>query len=118
MHGYKSTGFKTSHEMAQRLHDMATFLAGRPDFALDTGGYLSNYDGKFSVSIGDKAKFVAATKAIGDSEKHYTEGTYPDFVISAKYAPLELKISRDSVCKKTVTYDCSPLFSVEEVEAL
>jgi hypothetical protein len=118
-HGYKSTGFKSSKEMAQRLRTIAEFLEDKDEFPMDFyGGYLSPTDGKFSISFEDKKKFTQAVKSIGSAAKHYTEGDHSKLVISADYAPIELNISRDKVCKKVVRYDCEPLFSPEEVEAL
>lgn len=118
MKGYKSTGYKDSRELANKLRGLAEFLESRETFTVSNGCFLSNHDGKASISMDDKSQFVTAVKAIGDAEKHYTDGEYSRLVISAKYAPLEISILRDKVCKKTVVFDCEPLFSVEEVEAL
>lgn len=118
-YGYKSTGFKSSKEMAQRLRAIAEFLEDHDEFSVkDNGGYLSTFDGKFGITFDSKETFVQAVKSIGSAAKHYTDGDWGKLVISADYAPIELSISRDKVCKKTVTYDCEPLFSPEEVEAL
>ena len=117
-YGYKTTGFKTSKEMAQRLRNIAEFLEDRDNFITENGAYLSTYDGKFSISFDDKAKFVQAVKSIGNAQKHFTEGDYGKLVVSADFAPIELNISRDKVCTKKVTYNCEPLFSAEEMEAL
>lgn len=117
-YGYITTGFNTSKEMAQRLRSLAEFLEDRDSFPTECGGFMSTYDGKFSISFDDKAKFVQAVKSIGNSVKHYTEGDYGRLVISAEYAPIELTIYRDKVCTKKVTFECEPLFSEVELEKL
>jgi hypothetical protein len=43
---------------------------------------------------------------------------YAELVVKATAAPFSVRISRDKVCKKIVSYDCEALFSAEEVEAL
>lgn len=92
-----------SREYAQKLKDIAEFLDSRPEF---------NY-------IGSKEDFVAAAKAIGDATKSVGDGEYANFTLTAKNCPdLKLIIPRDAVCRKTVKYECEPLFSHEEMEAL
>ena len=63
-----------------------------------------------------KEDFTAAAKALGTAKKVVTSSD--DFQLIAEGAPVTLSISRDKVCKKIVTYDCEPLFTPEEVEAL
>jgi hypothetical protein len=111
-------GYKTSKELVERLRQIADFLEAKHEFAVEHGAYLSSYDGKFSLSFDNKEKFVAAVRVLGDAEKHYTEGEYSELVISAKFAPIELKIRRDRVCRKVVKFECDPLFSAEELESL
>jgi hypothetical protein len=118
MAGYKSTKLKDSRELAARLRKLADWLELRDTFKVEYGGYLSAYDGKFSLSFSDKNSFVEAVKALGDSEKQYTTGEFAKLVVSAKWAPIELNIPRDRVCTKKIVYDCEPIFSAEEVEAL
>lgn len=72
-----------------------------------------------SVGFWEKDKFVAAVKAVGNATKKYDENSdYPQLRVTPTAYPLELSISRDKVCKKTVVYDCEPLFSEDEVNAL
>jgi hypothetical protein len=118
MAGYKSVKLKDSREMAARLREIADWLDLRDRFKVEYGGYLSAYDGKLSLSFSEKDSFVEAVKALGDSEKQYTTGKFSKLVVSAKWAPVELSIPRDKVCTKKVIYDCEPIFSAEEVEAL
>ena len=117
-YGYKTTGFKTSKEMAQRLRNIAEFLEDHDSFPTNNGGYLSCYDGKFSISFDGKEEFIKAVKSVGNAQKHYTEGEYSKLVVSANFAPIELTISRDRVCKKVVRFECEALFSPEEESAL
>jgi hypothetical protein len=117
-YGYNSTGFKTSKELAQRLRQVAKFLEDHESFSVPIGAFISSYDGKLSISMDSKEEFVKAVKIIGDADKHYTDGDYGKLVVSAKWAPIELNISRDKVCKKIVKFECEPLFSNDEVEAL
>ena len=117
-HGYKSTGFKSSREMAQRLRNVAEFLEDHDNFKLESGAYLSGYDGKFSIHFDSKEAFVNAVKAVGEGVKEYTSEPYSKLNYSAAWAPIELSIPRDKVCRKIVKFECDPLFTAEEVEAL
>jgi hypothetical protein len=115
---FKSTSFNTSRELARRFRQLADFLESRETFKTENGVYLSVYDGQLGINFDSKDAFVAAVKAIGNATKKYTAGDYPKLVVSADYAPIELSITRDKVCKKTITYDCEPLFSADEVAEL
>ncbi len=100
-----------TREYAVELRKVADFLDLRPEFKLET------YEkGTKVFNFYDKKLFVDAAKALGDATKSYT--SYDDFRLTAKNANVVLSIARDKVCRKVVTYDCEPLFSAEEVEAL
>jgi len=107
-------------EAAVMFRNFAFFLDEHPDFK--TGGTVSLMaDSKapyFFISYYDKKIFVEAVKAIGDCTKEYTQGDYSSLHVTAKNFPIKLSIPRDRVCKKIVTFDCEPLFSTDEVEAL
>ena len=101
-----------TREAAKKLREIADFLDSRPTFSLEyfNPGFFSFYD---------KAQFVAAAKAIGDATKSTEEGVaYADFRLTSKHAPITLVIPRDKVCRKTVKYECEPLFASEEMESL
>ena len=101
-----------TREAAKKLREIADFLDSRPTFVLEhfNPGFFSFYD---------KAQFVAAAKAIGDATKSTEEGVaYADFRLTSKHAPITLSIARDKVCRKTVKYECEPLFTSEEMESL
>ena len=100
-----------TREAAKKLREIADFLDSRPTFVLEhfNPGLFYFYD---------KAQFVAAAKAIGDATKITEEGEYADFRLTSKHAPITLSIARDKVCRKTVKYECEPLFTSEEMESL
>ena len=100
-----------TREAAKKLREIADFLDSRPTFSLEyfNPGFFSFYD---------KAQFVAAAKAIGDATKSANKGEYADFSLTSKRVPITLSIARDKVCRKTVKYECEPLFTSEEMESL
>lgn len=112
----------TTRELEVTLRSFADYLSAIPEFDVENcvsimGG--SNATGPYvHVPIWDRDKFIAAVKTIGSSKKVYTDGDYAELQVTADAFPIKLSISRDKVCLKTVTYDCEPLFSAEEVEAL
>ena len=100
-----------TREAAKKLREIADFLDSRPVFVLEhfNPGFLSFWN---------KDKFVAAAKAIGDATKRTEEGEYTNFKLESKHAPITLSIARDKVCRKTVKYECEPLFTPEEMGSL
>ena len=112
-----------TRELATMLRKTADYLDSLEEFKTGTSiTFLEDYSTKKTRVYGsfyDKDEFVAAVKAIGNATKRYDDSsTYPELHVTAKAFPIEFNISRDKVCKKIVTYDCEPLFSEEEVEAL
>ena len=107
-----------SRELSKILRNVADYLDGRPEFKGVGHAFLSDYDKRLDLEFDDKNGFVEAAKSMGDSKKEYTDGEYGKLVLRFKNAPLDIKISRDKVCKKIVTFDCEPLFSKEELEVL
>jgi hypothetical protein len=110
-----------TRELGDFLRALEFFLSNIPPFG--TEGCMSilqdyNKAPYAYLNFYDRDKFVVAVKAIGNCKKTYTDGDYPKLNVTAKAFPIQLSISRDKVCKKTVVYDCEPLFSPEEVEAL
>ncbi len=110
-----------TRELVPFLQTLADFLASAPEFDIENcasilRGYKENSPNLY-INYYDRDKFVAAVKALGSCTKRYTGG-YPSLEVTAKAFPIQLTISRDKVCKKTVVYDCEPLFSEEEVESL
>ena len=110
-----------TREVATAMRNTANYLDSLEEFDLESSLFFSGSDKSInaSVSYWDKDNFVNAVKAIGNSTKKYdTDTEYPRLRVIAKDFPFEVNISRDKVCKKIVTFDCDPLFSAEEVEAL
>ena len=111
-----------TRELERLLRKFANYLVTIPEF--DVEGCVSFLEGHAGtgpyvhVSLWDRDKFIAAVKAIGSSKKVYTEGDYAELQVTADAFPIKLSIARDKVCLKKVTYECEPLFSAEEVEAL
>jgi hypothetical protein len=109
----------TTRELERTLRHFANYLATIPEF--DVEGCVSIMEGSITTSpyvhvpIWDRYKFIAAVKAIGSSKKVYTEGDYAELQVTADAFPIKLSIARDKVCKKSVVYDCEPLFSEAEV---
>ena len=102
---------KNSREAAKTLRAIAEFLDSRPEFELE-------YYNPSIFSFYSKETFVVAAKAIGNATKSVDEGEYAQFKLTSDLAPVVLTIQRDRVCKKEIKYDCEPLFSSEEVNAL
>ena len=115
---YADTKLKNSHEVALRMKQVADYLLARDAFNVQNGVFTSSYNGKVAFTFDDKANFVEAVKIIGDATKNYTTGDYAYLEVKAAYAPIELKISRDKVCRKVVKFECEPMFSAEELETL
>ena len=107
---------KTTREYAVELRKAADFLDSRPEFDVECIICFGN-DRVTNTTYYNKEKFLAAAKALGAAKKSYTDGEYAKFRLTVEDFPFSIDISRDKVCKKTVVYDCEPLFSSEEIEA-
>lgn len=108
-----------TRELELKLKNLADYFSTIPEFEID--GILSIVTSENSSSICsfyNRDKFVNAVKAIGNCTKKYTEGEYAYLVITSINYPIELRISRNSICKKIVTYDCEPLFTDNEIKSL
>ena len=108
----------TTKDYSAELRKLADFLDVRPEFKVELGIYIGLAPVRASVSFYDKSNFIAAAKVFGSATKKYTEGEFGKFELTSTEFPLTLSISRDKVCTKKVIYDCEPIFSAEEVEAL
>ena len=111
-----------TREYAQELRKFADYLDSRPEFSGEHMVFFpkTTYSAQsIHINYDDKAQFVEAVKALGSSTKTCTgDSNYSRLNVRAKDYPLELSISRDKVCRKVVKFECEPLFSEEEVEAL
>ena len=111
-----------TRELAVELRKFADYLDSRPEFNNGTLIFFpkTTYGEQYMhMSYDDKPQFVEAVKALGNSTKKYTgDSDYAELKVRAKDYPLEITISRDKVCRKVVKFECDPLFSEEEFEAL
>ena len=109
-----------TRELEITLRKAADFLSTVPEFDTDGGAAIVEGCKKVYVYVHyyNRDNFVAAVKALGNVKKSYTSGDYPKLEVTAEAFPITLSIPRDKVCKKIITYDCEPLFSEDEVEAL
>ena len=107
-----------TREYSIELRKIADFLDSRPEFRVELGIYTSLNPAHSNIAFYNKSNFTEAAKALGSATKKYTEGDYAKLELISTEIPLSLTIPRDKVCKKTVVFDCEPLFSAEEVEAL
>ena len=104
----------TSHEYAKKMQELAEFLLARPEFEAEGRPFVYLY-------YYQKEPFLAAIRAIGAGEKEWTDTEIrfkpkgiPEDTAMQIYAP------RDKLCKlvRAAEYDCEPLLSPGEVEAL
>jgi hypothetical protein len=111
-----------TRELAVELRIFADYLDSRPEFNNGTLIFFpkTTYGEQYMhMSYDDKPQFVEAVKALGNSTKKYTgDSDYAKLEVQAKDYPLKINISRDKVCRKVVKFECDPLFSEEEIEAL
>ena len=107
--------YKDTRELAEVLRNTAAFLDSIDNF--ETDGLFCIVDTP-SLTYYERDKFVAGVKAVGDATKSYGSGEYANLNVTAKAFPFKLTISRDRVCRKVVKFECDPLFSAEEIEAL
>lgn len=100
----------TNTELASRLRLLAEVYDGKDDIEL-AHPWLSAY-----VSSKDEA--VALVKAIGgkfDKDMGGGDVTYSTVTLTShRIAGFTIKLPRDRVCRKTVTWDCEPLLSKDE----
>ena len=111
-----------TRELAVELRKFADYLDSRPEFKNENLLFFpkTTYGEQYMhMNYTDKPQFVEAVKALGSSTKKYTgDSDYAKLEVQAKDYPLKISISRDKVCRKVVKFECDPLFSEEEIEAL
>jgi hypothetical protein len=107
-------------ELAEGLRRVASFLDSRPTFDLDGSVYVTNSEHfqEARLYFYEKEKFIAISKIFGTAVKKVTEGEYAEFTLKSSVGPVSVSISRDKVCKKVVKFECDPLFTAEEINAL
>lgn len=100
-----------SHEYAEERRKQAEFLLSKPAFKMP--GSVT----KLFICFYGKEQFVEAVKALGTGKKEYNHNDL-DFIPDG--TEIVLSISRSQVCKlvSPAVYDCEPLLSREEEDAL
>ena len=61
-----------------------------------------------------KDELLNRLRALGGSWKKTLSYGETDIYLESRSMPVTLTIPRDKVCKRTVTYDCEPLFSPQD----
>ena len=108
-----------TRELAIELRKQAILLDSKPVIDIEGGVYISKTPTpRLQLNFYSKESFLKAAKNFGNTKKDTTEGTYAEFHLISNDGPVMLSVLRDKVCKQTVVYDCEPLFSTEEVDAL
>jgi hypothetical protein len=110
-----------SHALAKHLQSIAKFLESRANFETDSiqSTHYSEKSGlQTNIHFYNKEKFTEAAKLFGNATKEFENGEYADFKLTSTTAPISLRIPRDKVCRKTVKFECEPLFSTEELNNL
>lgn len=98
---------------AQGLRDLADIWDKKADDNTALPG--------LSIYCHTKETLLVYVKLIGGSwEKRYIapESEYATIQLRHKTLPVTLSIMRDKVCKRTIKYDCEPMFSQEETREL
>lgn len=113
-----------SLKFADELRKLADYLYSRPELEISSATFTEFYKDKkvqSALHFYDREQFVAAVKTLGSAKKEYTspESDYSQLKVTPEnYPALSLYIARDKVCRKVTKYECEPLFSTDEVEAL
>lgn len=99
-----------SHEYAKQIKATAERMLASPEVELDTGPYLF-------INFYDKERFMSAVRAFGSGDKKYSEC---DFRYSPHGTCMTMTIARNKVCRKIQEekWECEPILSEQEVEAL
>ncbi len=112
----------TSHEYAKQLRELADKLEAVDEFTLPGHSAILYKDCGIETLryYGDKERFLAAVRSIGNGRKDTSHER--DFTFVAFDGLLRVTVNRDAVCRivkpaQPAVYDCEPLLSPEE-EAL
>lgn len=102
-----------SHEYAAAIKKQAEYLESKPQFEMPQ--YTQETDTLWYMH--DKKGFIQAVRTLGAGQKNIGV-EYVEFAPTD--APITVKIERGAVCKLVAPaqYDCEPLLSQEEYEAL
>lgn len=104
----------SSHVYAEQLKTLAEFLLSKPEFEVNSNKAY------FFDTYYNRDSFIKAVKALGSGTKNFTD-TYLEYLVkSPNGTHIRIEAPRDRVCTLVTpaVYDCIPLLSEEEVEAL
>lgn len=72
----------------------------------------------FYVSVDDKDELLKYIRTLGGVWDKSLGFGGDDIHLRSRTLPVLLSIPRDKVCRKTVTYDCEPMFSPDDEKEL
>jgi hypothetical protein len=106
--------------MAKTIKTKAQFIAGLRKLAdlLETSDEIALESREFYFSAYTKEELLKHIKFFGgiwDKSLGFGE---TDIHLTSRELPLLISIPRDKVCRKTVTYDCEPMFSPDDEKEL
>lgn len=70
------------------------------------------------VSVADKDELLRYIRTLGGILDKSIGFGGDDIHLKSRTMPIMLSIPRDKVCRKTVTYDCEPMFSPDDEKEL
>lgn len=106
--------------MARNTKTKAQFIAGLRKLAdiLEAADEYPFESKEFYVSAWDKSDLLKQLQFFGgvwDKSLGFGE---TDIHLTSRELPILISIPRDKVCRKTVTYDCEPMFSPDDEKEL
>ena len=72
----------------------------------------------FYIGVQTKEELLATVRALGGVWDKSLGFRGEDIHLRSRTLPILLSIPRDKVCKKIVTYDCEPMFSLDDEKEL
>lgn len=101
---------KTKAQFVAGLRKLADLLETSEDAPLESQNlYLGAYDKD------ELLKLVRFFGGVWDKSFGFRE---EDIHLTSRELPILISIPRDKVCRKTVTYDCEPMFSPDDEKEL
>ena len=101
----------TREQFIQGLRDLADRMEEVPE--LDIPGWQQIY-----ISTYEKDQLLAKVRQIGGAWRKSLSFGETEVALDSLTMPIRLSIPRDKVCKKTVTWDCEPMFSPQDEQEL
>ncbi len=101
----------TREQFIDGLRALADRMEGVPE--LEIPGYTQLY-----LMTYDKTELLKKLRQFGGSWVKTLGFGEADIQLESKVFPVKISIPRDKVCKKTVTWDCEPMFSPQDEQEL